>query len=240
MKLSASLENNPDIDSWLKFQSDGKITVNTGKVELGQKIITALTMIVAEELDVDPARISVITADTSGSPNEGYTAGSNSMESSGMALRQVAAKVRQVLLEKASQQLGVQVENLNVNDGVISSSLTNQSVTYMELIGGKNFNIKVSEEVMPKCHDQYHLIGNKVPGIGYKDLVTGTTRFVQDLELPDMLQARVVRPPGYHARLQELNEKNVLGMTGVVGVVVDGSFLAVSYTHLTLPTNREV
>ena len=227
MKLSSSLENNPDIDSWLQFHSDGKITVSTGKVELGQKLITAFTVIVAEELDVDPGRIIVITADTSGSPNEGYTAGSNSMESSGMALRQVAAKVRQVLLEKASHQLGVPVENLNVDDGEISSSLTNQSVTYMELTGGKNFNIKVSEDVVPKRHDQYHLIGNKVPGIGYEDLVTGATTFVQDLELPGMLHARVVRPPGYHARLQELNEKDVREMPGVVGVVVDGSFLAV-------------
>ena len=227
MKLSSSLENNPDIDSWLQFQSDGKISVSTGKVELGQKLITAFTVIVAEELDVDPARISVLTADTSDSPNEGYTAGSNSMESSGMALRQVAAKVRQVLLEKASQHLGVQVENLNVNDGEISSSLTNQSVTYMELTGGKNFNIKVSEDVVPKRHDQYHLIGNKVPGIGYEDLVTGATTFVQDLELPGMLHARVVRPPGYNARLQELNEKEVREMPGVVGVVVDGSFLSV-------------
>ena len=227
MTLSASLENNPDIDSWLQFHSDGKITVSTGKVELGQKLITAFTLIVAEELDVVPARISVITADTSKSPNEGYTAGSNSMESSGMALRQVAAKVRQVLLEKASQQLGVPVENLIVDDGEISSSSTNLSVTYLELIGGKNFNIKVSEQVMPKRHDQYHLIGNKVPGIGYEDLVTGATTFVQDLELPGMLHARVVRPPGYHARLQELNEKDVRKMPGVVGIVVDGSFLAV-------------
>ena len=71
MKLSPSLENNPNIDSWLKFHSDGKISVNTGKVELGQKLITAFTVIVAEELDVDPGRIIVITADTSGSPNEG-------------------------------------------------------------------------------------------------------------------------------------------------------------------------
>jgi len=227
MTLSASLENNPDIDSWLQFHSDGKITVSTGKVELGQKLITAFTLIVAEELDVVPARISVITADTSKSPNEGYTAGSNSIESSGMALRQVAAKVRQILLEKASQQLGVPVENLNVDDGEISSSSTNLSVTYLELIGGKNFNIKVSEQVMPKKHDQYHLIGNKVPGIGYEDLVTGATTFVQDLELPGMLHARVVRPPGYHARLQELNEKDVREMPGVVGLVVDGSFLAV-------------
>ena len=119
MKLSASLENYPDIDSWLQFHSDGKITVNTGKAELGQKLIAAFTVIVAEELDVDPARISVITASTSNSPNEGYTAGSNSIESSGMALRQVAAKVRQVLLEKASLQLGVPVENLVVDDGEI-------------------------------------------------------------------------------------------------------------------------
>jgi len=130
-------------------------------------------------------------------------------------------------LEKASQQLGVQVENLNVNDGEISCSLTNQSVTYLELTGGKNFNIKVSEDVVPKSHDQYNLIGNKTPGIGYEELVTGATTFVQDLELPGMLHARVVRPPGYNARLQELNEKEVWEMPGVVGVVVDGSFLSV-------------
>jgi len=227
MKLSASLENNPDIDSWLQFHSDGKITVNTGKAELGQKLIAAFTVIVAEELDVDPARISVITASTSNSPNEGYTAGSNSIESSGMALRQVAAKVRQVLLEKASLQLGVPIENLVVDDGEIRNPLANKSVTYIELIGGKNFNIKVLEDVITKSHDQYHLVGNNVPGIGYENLVTGSTTFVQDLELPGMLHARVVRPPCYHARLQELNEKYVLEMPGVFGVVVDGSFLAV-------------
>ena len=79
MTLSSSFGNNPDLDSWLQFHRDGRITVYTGKVELGQKLTTALTVIVAEELDVDPGRITVLTADTDNSPNEGYTAGSNSL-----------------------------------------------------------------------------------------------------------------------------------------------------------------
>jgi CO/xanthine dehydrogenase Mo-binding subunit len=128
MTLSSSFGNNPDLDSWLQFHRDGRITVSTGKVELGQKLTTALTVIVAEELDVDPGRITVLTADTDNSPNEGYTAGSNSLESSGIALRQASAKARRALMEKASEHLEEPVENLSVTDGEIGGATTKKNV----------------------------------------------------------------------------------------------------------------
>ncbi|MBL4579396.1 MAG: xanthine dehydrogenase family protein molybdopterin-binding subunit [SAR324 cluster bacterium] len=227
MTLSSSFGNNPDLDSWLQFHRDGRITVSTGKVELGQKLTTALTVIVAEELDVDPGRITVLTADTDNSPNEGYTAGSNSLESSGIALRQASAKARRALMEKASEHLEEPVENLSVTDGEIGGTTTNKYVTYWDLIGDKHFKITVTDDVLPKSPDQYHLIGNPVPAVGLEALVTGTMTYVHDMEFTDMAHARVIRPPNYHAQIQDLNDTEVRAMPGVIEVILDGSFLSV-------------
>ena len=227
MTLSSSFGNNPDLDSWLQFHRDGRITVSTGKVELGQKLTTALTVIVAEELDVDPGRITVLTADTDNSPNEGYTAGSNSLESSGIALRQASAKARRALMEKASEHLEQPVENLSVTDGEIGVATTNKNVTYWDLIGDKHFKITVTDDVLPKSPDQYHLIGNPVPAVGLEALVTGTMTYVHDMEFTDMAHARVIRPPNYHAQIQDLNDTEVRAMPGVIEVILDGSFLSV-------------
>ena len=227
MTLSSSFGNNPDLDSWLQFHRDGRITVYTGKVELGQKLTTALSVIVAEELDVDPGRITVLTADTDNSPNEGYTAGSNSLESSGIALRQASAKARRALMEKASEHLEEPVENLSVTDGEIGGATTNKNVTYWDLIGDKHFKITVTDDVLPKSPDQYHLIGNPVPAVGLEALVTGTMTYVHDMEFTDMAHARVIRPPNYHAQIQDLNDTEVRAMPGVIEVILDGSFLSV-------------
>ena len=227
MTLSSSFGNNPDLDSWLQFHRDGRITVYTGKVELGQKLTTALTVIVAEELDVDPGRITVLTADTDNSPNEGYTAGSNSLESSGIALRQASAKARRALMEKASEHLEEPVENLSVTDGEIGGATTNKYVTYWDLIGDKHFKITVTDDVLPKSPDQYHLIGSPVPAVGLEALVTGTMTYVHDMEFTDMAHARVIRPPNYHAQIQDLNDTEVRAMPGVIEVILDGSFLSV-------------
>ena len=101
MTLSSSFSNNPDLDSWLHIHADGRVTVYTGKVEIGQKLTTAFAVIAAEELDVDLDRITVQTADTALSPAEGYTSGSMSMEYCGTAIRQATAEARRVLIELA-------------------------------------------------------------------------------------------------------------------------------------------
>ena len=86
---SPSLENNPRLGRWLTIDPAGRVLVRSGKVELGQGVLTALAQIVADELDVDPARVEMVAASTDESPDESYTAGSLSVQHSGTALRAV-------------------------------------------------------------------------------------------------------------------------------------------------------
>jgi CO/xanthine dehydrogenase Mo-binding subunit len=227
MTLSASFAKNPELDSWLQIHGDGRITVCTGKVELGQKLKTAFTVIAAEELDVDPGRITVRTAATDGAPNEGYTSGSNSMEDSGTAIRQAAAEARKVLLDLASAHLGAPPDKLEITDGEISAGGSGPRVTYWELMGGKRFDRQVSGKTAPKGPDKYRLIGKPVPAEGFAALVSGIVDFVHDLSLPQMAHARVVRPPNYHSQLLDLDDRAVRALPGVLQVIRNGRFLAV-------------
>jgi len=228
MTLSPSFNDNPGLDQWLQFHADGEVTVYTGKVEMGQKLATAFAVIAAEELDVDIGRITICTAETDATPDEGYTAGSNSMEHSGTAIRQASAFARQILLEAASARLDEPVDNLTVSNGLISGRSNEKRVSYGDLMEGKRFEQDVSEDVVTKDPNNYRLIGKPVAAKGLEALVCGLPYFIQDMELPDMVHARVVRPPNHQARLTHVDEAVVSAMTGVVAVVRDGSFLAVA------------
>src|SRR6184192_4876100 len=96
--LPASLAANPKLSSWLKFSSNGQVTVSPGKVEIGQGIVTALAQIAADELDIDIGRVQMVRTSTAGSPNEGVTSGSLSVQQSGRALRYVCAQIRRIFL----------------------------------------------------------------------------------------------------------------------------------------------
>ena len=139
--LPGSLRNTPDLDAWVRINADGTVTFFTGKVEIGQGIQTALAQIGAEELDVALPRVSLQNRDTPQSPNEGYTAGSNSLEASGVALRYAAAEARQILLELAAEELEANLADLEVEDGLISDSATNRHTDYWTLFGGKKFGV---------------------------------------------------------------------------------------------------
>jgi hypothetical protein len=103
--LPGSLKSEPMLDSWIRIDADGTITVFTGKAELGQGLKTALIQLAAEELVVEPPSVHLVTADTSRTPNEGYTAGSHPMQDSGTAIMNAAAQVRAILIEEAAAQL---------------------------------------------------------------------------------------------------------------------------------------
>src|SRR5207253_630237 len=118
--LPGSLAKQPLLDGWIRIDPDGKITVFSGKAELGQGIKTALLQVAAEELMVKPQRITLVTADTDRTANEGYTAGSHSMQDSAVAIRHAAAQVRALLLGLAAQKLGVPAESLTIEDGVVN------------------------------------------------------------------------------------------------------------------------
>ncbi|HXX48569.1 MAG TPA: molybdopterin cofactor-binding domain-containing protein, partial [Myxococcota bacterium] len=226
--IPPSLQRNPDLDTWLAIQSDGTVTVFTGKVELGQGIKTALARIAAEELDVAPARVRVRTADTASGPNELYTVGSNSLEESGTALRLAAAEARRALLELAAEELGAHVSALRVDDGAISAPGRAATTTYFALFGGKRFERKVAADAPAKPSGEYRVLGRPGARIGMSELVTGKALFVQDLRFPGMAHARVVRGPSARARLAAVDVGDAQRMPGVAAVVRDGSFLAVA------------
>src|SRR5215468_5448316 len=120
-RLPGSLDNNRLLDAWIRIGADGNATICTGKVEFGQGIVTALAQIAAEELDLPLDRVRMISGDTERTPNEGVTAGSQSIENSGTALRLAGAQVRAILLELAAKRLGAElVDSLSVTDGVIA------------------------------------------------------------------------------------------------------------------------
>ena len=228
MKLSTSLTRTPDLDGWIHIHRDQHIKIFTGKVELGQKIRTAIAVIAAEELNVELERIIVQTTSTAVAPDERYTGGSNSLEESGVAVRQASAQAKQIMLNMAADELAEPLENLIIDDGEIRGRSNQKRVTYWSLMGGKQFGCKVTDEASPKAPDQYQLIGNPVQGQGFESLVTGVPIYVHDMELPGMVHARVIRPPHYHARLVSIDSTPLYNMAGVIDVIRDGSFLAVA------------
>ena len=163
--LPPSLARNTRLDRWVAIRSDGVIEIRTGKVEIGQGIISTLAQIAAEELDVDYARIRMIPADTGRSPNEGVTAGSRSTVESGSALRQACAEVRSAFLEAAAQRLGVGIDELFVRDGTIHRRASNESITYWELSGEVDLARDADGRAAPKRADQLSLVGKSLPRI---------------------------------------------------------------------------
>src|SRR5215831_2549437 len=117
--LPGPLNDNPNLDRWVAFPSPGKVTVLTGRVELGQGVLTAMAQIAADELDVSPTRITMRSGDTEKAPNEGYTAGSQSIQFGGVAMRQACADVRALFLAQAAKVLACKVDELAIRGGSI-------------------------------------------------------------------------------------------------------------------------
>ena len=224
--LPGGLNNNRMLDGWIRINANNTVTVFTGKCEIGQGILTALTQIAADELDVAYERVEIISADTARTPNEGMTAGSLSVEGSGTALRFACAEARGMLLAAAAKKLNVAVEKLSVSDGAISASPVR--MTYWDVAKDVSFKREASAGFKPKPASQHKVIGKSVPRRDFPAKVTGGAVYVQDMRLPGMVFGRVVRPPSYRAQLQSVDEAAVKAMPGVVAVTRDGNFLAVA------------
>ena len=227
MKIAPSLETNPELDGWLKFSSDGILTVFTGKVELGQKITTALALIAAEELYLDFNRVKIAAVNTEYSPEEQPTVGSNSIEESGEAIRQASAVARNILLNMASKKLNESIDRLEITDGNIRSILNNNITSYWDLIGDQKFNHKIEKLPILKSFKDYQIIGKSNFSKGFEKIISGKEEFIHDLEFPNMLHARVVRPPFYSARIVDLDLTKIKSMSDILHIEKDGSFLGV-------------
>lgn len=225
-KLPGTLSANNRLDRWVTINTDGTVTVRTGKVEIGQGIVSAMAQIAAEELDVDYARIRMVAVDTAVSPNEGSTTGSRSVEEGGESMRQACAEIRDVFLHAAARRLGAGIESLAVGDGTIRLRGSGKTVTYWELAPEVDLARDATGQVRPKHAEELRVVGTTLPRLDIPGKVAGAA-FIQDLELPQMLHGRVVRPPSYRAQLVSVDDAPVRAMASVHAVVCDGRFLGV-------------
>jgi CO/xanthine dehydrogenase Mo-binding subunit len=225
-KLPVSLAANPILSSWVRFSPHGQVMVSPGKVEIGQGIVTALAQIAADELDVDIGRVQMVRASTAGSPNEGVTSGSLSVQQSGHAIRQVCAEVRQIFLGAASDRLGVGIDALDIKDGTISGP-GNIRTSYWELADDVHLDREATPGATPKISTQRSIAGNSIQRLDLPDKVFAHPRFIHDQVLPGMLHGRVLRSELSAAKLVGMPEDGARAVAGLVAIVRDGNFAGV-------------
>ncbi len=224
--LPGSLRHAPLLDAWVRIDAHGAVTAFTGKAELGQGIRTALLQVVAEELAVPLDAVSLVTADTARTPDEGFTAGSHSMQDSGTALRNAAAQARELLLAEAARRLKVAISELRAEAGAVLGP-RGARVPYGTLISDTLLHVRARPESRLKDFASFSVMDRPVPRIDIPAKLTGGEAYVHDMRLPGMVHARVVRPPSYLATLAEVDTSAVEKIPGVLTVIRDGSFLAV-------------
>ena len=218
------------LDSWLAIGADGRVTAYTGKCELGQGIYTAQTQLVAEELSVPVARVTLIQCDTSVAPDQGTTSGSQSTPTNfnEANLAQACATAREALLRIGAARLGVPVDQLTIVDGVIGvQGDASRWVGYGDLVGGKKFNLTLSPTAKRRTPDTWTVLGKPIRRVDMAAMATGAFEFVHNVRLPGMLHGRVVRPPSVGATLASVDEGSIRDLSGIVKVVVNKNFVGV-------------
>ncbi|HTZ36444.1 MAG TPA: molybdopterin cofactor-binding domain-containing protein [Stellaceae bacterium] len=225
MTLPPLLEQNPRLDRWVRFAAPGKVTVATGRVEIGQGVLTAMRQIAADELDVAPERIVLESGDTDLTPNEGYTAGSQSIQQGGVALRLVCAEVRGLILDAAAARTGVARAELAVADGAVTRGGAPTGEDYWSLAPAVDLSRKPTASVPPKAVRGE--IGRSAPRVDLAAKLFGAAAFAHDMRLDGMIHARVLRQPRRGATLAALDEAAVRRAgKGAVEILREGNFVA--------------
>src|SRR4051794_6081361 len=222
------LAANPRLDQWVRFAAPGQVTVATGRVEIGQGVLTAMRQIAAEELDVSPDRILLQTGDTELTPNEGYTAGSQSIQFGGVALRLACAEVRTLFLDHAAQRFGYAVAELSVEDGAITNRGQPTGQDYWSLAAEIDLARPATGGASIKPASAHRVVGHNLPRVDLAEKVFGGPAFLHDLTLDGMLHARVVRQPRPGATIASLDEAGIRrAAKAPVEIVREGDFLAI-------------
>src|SRR5204863_10156533 len=174
-----TLKDSPFLDSWIRIDSSGRITVFTGKCELGQGIKTALLQIAAEQLDVPIASLRLVTADTGQTANEGFTSGSQSMQNSGTAILHAAAQARAALIAEAARRLDVPADRLTTEDGMVKAA-DGRKLEYGALVADQFLHIEAQSQSTLKDPGSYKYMGNTIGRVDITAKVTGGEAYVHD------------------------------------------------------------
>jgi CO/xanthine dehydrogenase Mo-binding subunit len=218
--------DNKEVDAFLAVNGDGSVTVYCGKVDLGQGLRIAIPQIAAEELGIGIDKIKYVEGDTSLTPNQGRTSGSNGIQRGGMQIRQAAATARKALIALAAQRLNVNPDDLIAAGGEVGPKAGGAGIRFVSLIGGRRFDLKLDPKAPLKDPASYTIVGKPLPRPDVASKCIGTTIYVHDFTLPSMQHARVIRPPAIGASLISVDEDSVKNLPGVKVVRIK-NFLAV-------------
>jgi len=212
-----------DINAYLHIAEDGKVTLFSGKIEMGQGVMTSLTQMAAEDLRVSLDTIHIVMGDTDSCPWDMGTFGSLTTRMFGPAVRAAAARARLVLTDLAAERLGVSRASLTVENGVVYVKADrSRHVSYGELARGQEITHTVDEEAVLRSVEEFTVMGTSPKRLDGYEKVTGAAQFAGDIRIPGMLYARLLRPPAHGATLRRVDTSAAERMPGVSVVNQDG------------------
>ena len=220
MLLGQRREYPQDPNAYLRIDENGRVTLFSGKIEMGQGVHTSLAQMAAEELGVSVDAIDMVMGDTDLCPWDGGTHGSQSTRFFGPAVRAAAAEARTVLMKLASEKLGT--NQLTVANGVVTDG--KRKVTYGELAKGQQIARLVDEKAVLRSAKEFKVIGKPTKRLDAKDKVTGRAQYAGDIRRPGMLYARIVRPPMHGAKLKSIDTSKA---KEIATVVENGDLVAI-------------
>ena len=227
--LPPLLAANPRLDQWVGFDQPGRVRVSTGRVEIGQGVLTAMRQIAAEELDVSLDRIMLQSGDTELTPNEGYTAGSQSIQFGGVAMRLACAEVRSLFLDHAAAAFGYPRAELSVQDGAIARRGEPTGHDYWSLAAAIDLGRHATGRAPTKQPRDYRVVGQEAPRVDLAAKVFGEPVFLHDMGLDGMMHARVVRQPRRGATIKTVDEAALRRAAKTpIEIIRNGNFLAIT------------
>ena len=228
---SSWAESQEDFNTFFRIGADGRITCFTGKIEMGQGVITSLAQMLADELVVPLTSVDMVMGDTLLCPYDRGTFGSLSTPYFGVTLRQAAAEARSVLVRMAAEKLNVPPSQLKVKDGqIIDSKNSNRSVTYAKLTGGKIIERRLKQSNSPLPAFQHTISGKAAGRLDALQKVTGAANYSGDIRLPEMLYAKILRPPAHDAILKSIDLTPAKKINGVK-VIREGNLIAALHKY---------
>ncbi|PFH30289.1 molybdopterin-binding aldehyde dehydrogenase-like protein [Burkholderia sp. JKS000303] len=231
--LSSYVPALPEV--FVAILDDGRILAFNGHVDLGTGIRTSLAQIVAEELDVPAARVTMVLGDTAATPNQGPTIASATIQISATPLRCAAAQARHALLALAAERFGIDAAQLVTEGGTISVPADGRTATFAALVATRRIALTLDLNARTKDPAHYRIVGKSSPRVDVPAKATGQLTFVHDMRVPGMLHGRVVRPPyaGHDSgafvgtSLVDVDRASVADVPGLVAVVAIGDFVGV-------------
>ncbi len=220
-----------DVNTFLMIGEDGQVSCFTGKVEMGQGIVTSLAEMLAEELDVPFKSVNMVMGDTDLCPWDAGTYGSMSVKYFGPPLRAAAAEARAILVRLAGERLGVTPDRLETRAGVVfDKQAPDKKISYADLTKGKKIESQLADKPALKAFSSFTISGKSSLRTDVIEKVTGTAKFAGDISFPGMLYARILRPPAHGAKLAEADTSAAEKIAGVK-IVRDGDLIAVLHSN---------